>query len=99
MASQLTDEDVARIAELARLSVGPEERPAFAEQLGAILEYAASIQRVDTTGVPPHDGAASSRLREDQPAGPADCLDRRAVLEQAPGAAIDAGLFRVPRVL
>ena len=57
MASQLTRTDVERIAELARLSIGPEDAPTFADQLSSILEYAASIQRVDTTNVPPHAGA------------------------------------------
>ena len=96
MASQLTRADVERIAELARLTLAPDDAPKFAEQLSSILEYATSIQRVDTTGVPPHGGVTASPLRADSPADP---LERRVVLEQAPGAAVDAGLFRVPRVL
>jgi Asp-tRNA(Asn)/Glu-tRNA(Gln) amidotransferase C subunit len=35
-------------------------------------------------------------LRDDEPT---PSLNRRAVLEQAPDADVDAGLFRVPKVL
>ena len=55
-----------------------------------------SIQRVDTTGVPPLSGSASIAWREDAPAA---SLPRDLVLEQAPDAATSAGLFRVPKVL
>ncbi|HXT70640.1 MAG TPA: Asp-tRNA(Asn)/Glu-tRNA(Gln) amidotransferase subunit GatC [Vicinamibacterales bacterium] len=96
MGSQLTRADVERIAELARLAIEPGDAPRFAEQLSSILDYATSVQRVDTTNVPPHAGVAVSPLRADSPVDP---LDRHAVLEQAPDANVDAGLFRVPKVL
>ena len=70
--------------------------PRFAEQLSAILDYAASIQRVDTTGVPPFSGSASAPLRADSTV---PSLDRRVALDEAPHAAANAGLFRVPKVL
>ena len=96
MASHLTREGVERIAELARLTLAPEDAPRFSEQLSAILDYAASIQRVDTTGTPPATSGAGVPWREDHPA---PSLDRGTVLDQAPDAASDAGLFRVPKVL
>ena len=96
MASHLGRDEVERIARLAHLTITSEDAPRFAEQLSAILEYAASIQRVDTTGVPPLAGRASIAWREDEPAA---SLSRDLVLEEAPGAAADAGLFRVPKVL
>jgi len=96
MASHLGRAEVERIAKLAHLTIAPDDAPRFAEQLSAILEYAESIQRVDTTGVPPLSGSASIAWRED---APAVSLPRDLVLEQAPDAATSAGLFRVPKVL
>jgi aspartyl-tRNA(Asn)/glutamyl-tRNA(Gln) amidotransferase subunit C len=96
MASHLGRAEVERIAKLAHLTIAPDDAPRFAEQLSAILEYAESIQRVDTTGVPPLSGSASIAWREDTPAA---SLPRDLVLEQAPDAATSAGLFRVPKVL
>jgi aspartyl-tRNA(Asn)/glutamyl-tRNA(Gln) amidotransferase subunit C len=96
MPSQLGNEEVLRIAELARLTLAPEDVPRFAEQLGAILDYAASIQRVDTADAAAAAATAAAQGREDVPA---TSLERDVVLEQAPGAAREPGLFRVPKVL
>ena len=96
MPSHLGRDEVERIARLAHLTIAPEDVPRFAEQLSAILEYAASIQRVDTAGVPPLVGGASLAWREDEPVV---SLPRDVVLEEAPDAAADSGLFRVPKVL
>ena len=90
----ISHEEVARIAELARLTITPEEAPVFARQLAAILDYAKEIQRVDTAGVPPTTVGAAGTWRED---APAPSLARETVLAEAPDAA--AGLFRVPKVL
>ena len=96
MASHLGRDEVQRIAQLAHLSIASEDVPRFAEQLSAILDYAASIQRVDTAGVPPLAGAASLAWRQDEPVS---SLSHDLVLEEAPDADRDAGLFRVPKVL
>jgi aspartyl-tRNA(Asn)/glutamyl-tRNA(Gln) amidotransferase subunit C len=96
MASHIGRDEVERIAKLAHLTIAPDDAPRFAAQLTAILEYAASIQRVDTTGVPPLSGTASIAWREDTPAA---SLSRDVVLEQSPDADTAAGLFRVPKVL
>lgn len=96
MASHLGRDEVERIAQLAHLTIASEDVPRFAEQLSAILEYAATIQRVDTAGVPPRAGVASLAWREDDPV---PSLPRDLVLDEAPDAATDAGLFRVPKVL
>jgi aspartyl-tRNA(Asn)/glutamyl-tRNA(Gln) amidotransferase subunit C len=98
MPSQLTNEEVARIAELARLELTPGEAEMFAPQLTAILDYAARIQEVQTTGLTPIADSenAAAALREDavRPG-----LERDEILESAPDAAKSAGLFRVPKVL
>ena len=96
MASPLGRAEVDRVAALAHLTIAPGDAPRFAEQLSAILDYAARIQSVDTTNVPPLTGTASVAWREDAPAA---SLPRDEVVEQAPDAAAGAGLFRVPKVL
>ena len=89
--------DVDRIAALARLELTDDERTRFATQLSAILAYADQVQQVDTSSIPADEAArALPRLRDDQLV---PCLDRDAVLEQAPAADRAAGLFKVPRVL
>ena len=49
----LSRQQVEHIADLARLGLSPEEVERFREQLSAILDYAAILQRLDTDGVPP----------------------------------------------
>jgi aspartyl-tRNA(Asn)/glutamyl-tRNA(Gln) amidotransferase subunit C len=98
MASTLTREEVARIAELARLSLSESEITLFTTQLADILRFAEAIQQADTSGVPPtsHAIATGPTWRDDEP-GP--CLERDEILRRAPAASIDAGLFKVPKVL
>lgn len=96
--SKLTRADVTRIAALARLELSEAEISMFTGQLGEILAYAEVVQQVDTETVAPtaHPFTTATVWREDQPA---PSLDRGEVLAQAPDAALDAGLFRVPKVL
>jgi aspartyl-tRNA(Asn)/glutamyl-tRNA(Gln) amidotransferase subunit C len=100
MRDKLTRQDVERIASLARLELSPDELSLFAGQLGDILTYAESLQRVDTSGVPPtaHIAvpAALAPLREDEPR---PCIDRDTLLQQAPSADRRSGLLKVPRVV
>ena len=49
----LTIEQVNHIARLARLDLSDEEKRLYLEQLSAILDYAARLQELDTTGIPP----------------------------------------------
>ncbi len=93
--ARVTLETVEQIARLARLSLSREECARFARQLEQILEYADSIQKLDTADVPPmsHAGTASV-LREDVEAAR---LPREVATAAAPDA--DDGLFRVPRVI
>ena len=98
MSTTLTREDVTRIAELARLELTPEELDLFTRQLGDILGYVEQIRDLDTSGV-------AADLARPQPARRArrraivEPLPRAAALANAPDAATEAGLFKVPRVL
>lgn len=98
MSESLTREEVERIAALAHLELTPDEVETFARQLGGILEYARQVQAVDTADVPPtaHVLAGLPRDRED---AVRPSLDRDTALAAAPDATLEAGLFRVPRVI
>jgi aspartyl-tRNA(Asn)/glutamyl-tRNA(Gln) amidotransferase subunit C len=97
MAAALTREDVLRIAELARLELTATEIDLFTAQLANILEYVEEIKAIDTTGVA-HTSHAINRPieREDEPR---PTLPRHEALANAPDAAPEAGLFKVPRVI
>jgi aspartyl-tRNA(Asn)/glutamyl-tRNA(Gln) amidotransferase subunit C len=97
MPSQLTNEEVARIAELARLELTPGEAEMFAPQLTAILDYAARVQEVQTTDLTALDGRDTAPAWREDTVTPG--LERDEVLDSAPDAAKSAGLFRVPKVL
>ena len=51
--AKLSLAEVETIAELAKLTLTPEEKATFQEQLSAILDYAELLQQVDTTNIPP----------------------------------------------
>jgi aspartyl-tRNA(Asn)/glutamyl-tRNA(Gln) amidotransferase subunit C len=96
--TSLTIADVERIAALAQLELTDEEKRLFTTQLADILAYAEQVQAIDTSGVPAtaHVNAAQRTEREDVPR---PCLSVEDVMANAPDAAADAGLFRVPRVI
>jgi aspartyl-tRNA(Asn)/glutamyl-tRNA(Gln) amidotransferase subunit C len=98
MARKFSDEDVARIAALARIDVAPDEIAMFSRQLDDILTYVETLQQVETTGIEPtsHPLPLDPLWREDEPR---PSLDRTAVLEHAPATTPRTGLFKVPKVL
>ena len=63
----LTQQDVAKIANLARLELTDEQMAQYQEQLSAILEYAEMLNELDLTGVEPtaHAVAQQNVMRED----------------------------------
>ena len=86
-----------RIAELARLELTESELDLFTRQLGDILSYVEQIRSLDTTGVAPTSQILNRPVdRDDVPAG---TLTRQELLANAPDAAVEAGLFKVPRVI
>ena len=98
MASQLTRDDVAHIARLARLELSAAELDVLSVQLRDILTYAETIQKVDTSAIDASDQSPmpAGVWRDD---APAPSVGRDEVVGQAPDAARDAGLFRVPKVM
>ena len=93
----LTRQDVQRIAELARLALTDEELDLFTRQLGDILTYVEQIRALDTDGVAPTSQVLNRPL--DRPDTPGPTLSREDLLSNAPDAAVEAGLFKVPRVI
>jgi aspartyl-tRNA(Asn)/glutamyl-tRNA(Gln) amidotransferase subunit C len=95
--SALTRQDVQRIAELARLELTNDELDLFTRQLGAILTYVEQIRSLDTTGVAPTSQVLNRPVdRDDLPNA---TLSRSELLTNAPDAALESGLFKVPRVI
>ncbi len=96
--SALSDRDVLRIAELARLALTAEERDRLGRELTAILTYVEQIGTIDTSGIEPtaHVQLDQRALRPDQPR---PSLPRDTALRNAPDAARGSGLFRVPKVI
>lgn len=95
--SALTRDEVRRIAELAHLALSEEDLTRFTPQLSAILDMADSLSQLDTTGIEPTTQALALPAERDDHERAS--LDRASALEAAPDAAIEAGLFKVPRVL
>lgn len=91
----LTREEVEHIAELARLELSEEEKDRYREQLSAILDYAARLQALDTSHIPPTATVLARRapLRADSPA---PGLTVEEALRNAPDA--EQNQFRVPPV-
>jgi len=96
MSDRLTRDDVAKVAELARLVLTDAELDTYTDQLGAVLDHAADVAALDLADVPPtaHPLPLVNVLRDDVVA---PCLDRDEVLAQAP--AVEDGRFRVPAIL
>jgi aspartyl-tRNA(Asn)/glutamyl-tRNA(Gln) amidotransferase subunit C len=92
----LTVAEVEHIAELARLALTDEEKLLYREQLSAILDYAALLQKIDTSAIPPTATVLPLRnvMRDDVVAPSMPVED---VLANAPDAENDC--FRVTAIL
>ena len=96
----LTSADIARIANLARLELQPEESGRMLTKINGFFDIVEKIRAVDTAGIEPlaHPVAAiqdiALRLREDRVSEP---NNREANQRSAP--AVENGLFLVPKVI
>lgn len=88
--------EVEHVAELARLSLTDDEKALFRGQLSAILDYAAVLQGVDTSAIPPTATVLPLRnVMRDDLARPS--LPQEDVLANAPDAR--DGFFVVAAIL
>ena len=92
----LSVEEVRHIADLARLKLSAEEEQRYADQLSAVLDYAARLREVDTAHISPTSSVLpfDAPLRQDNPR---PCPPRARILANAPEQ--EDGMFRVPPVL
>jgi aspartyl-tRNA(Asn)/glutamyl-tRNA(Gln) amidotransferase subunit C len=98
----LTLTDVARLAQLARLRIEPEEARSLLAELNSVLDLADRLQAVDTRDIAPMTHAsdmlggadAALRLRPDEVTE----TDQRSAF-QAVAPAVRDGLYLVPRVI
>src|SRR2546423_1539648 len=83
MATRITRDDVAYVANLARLSLSDDELDMFTGQLAAVLAHADDVASLDTAGVPAtaHPLPLVNVLRADVPR---PSLDRAEVLAGSP---------------
>ena len=99
----LTEQEVVRIARLARLQLNDDQKQTARNDLNQILGLIATLQSVDTSGVQPlpHPLAMVSdvalRLREDKVTEISSTERRNALMANAPG--VKEGLFLVPKVI
>ena len=94
--SRITREEVAKLAELARLDLPESELDEYAKQLEIILESVAKVGEVSTKDVKPmsHATGLVNVFREDVTK---ESLSRVEILRSAPATEDDR--FRVPRIL
>jgi aspartyl-tRNA(Asn)/glutamyl-tRNA(Gln) amidotransferase subunit C len=102
--TEVTIEDVRRVAELANLELTAEEEPRMQGDLNSILQYVAQLNELNTNDIPPMaqvgevlEGMAFTQgetLRSDvvQPS-----VDRTLVMAAAPET--DGRFFKVPKVI
>ncbi len=96
MSERISREEVAHVANLARLRLSDDELDLFTDQLAAVLAHAADVEALEVGDLPPtaHPLPLQNVLRDDEPE---PSLDRDEVLAQAP--AVEDARFRVPQIL
>jgi aspartyl-tRNA(Asn)/glutamyl-tRNA(Gln) amidotransferase subunit C len=96
MSARLTRDNVAKVADLARLNLSEAELERYTEQLGAVLDHAEDVASLDLDGVPPtaHPLPLVNVLRDDVVV---EGVDREEVLSQA--TSVEDRRFRVPAIL
>lgn len=92
----LSIEEVIHIERLARLKLTDKEREMYRNQLNDVLNYAAKLDEIDTSNVPPmyHVLPVTNVLREDVPRNnfsPEDALSNAPLKE--------GGFFVIPPIL
>ena len=92
----LTQDDVKKIAHLARLNLSEEDKTLYTSQLSNILNFVAQMDTVDTQQVEPlaHPLDLSQRLRPDQVTETNQRDKFQAIAPQ-----VKAGLYLVPKVI
>lgn len=99
----ITENDVSRVARLARIALSDTEQTRMESELNGILGLIEQLQAVDTTGIEPMAHPLSAhqdiyaRLREDSATPTQSTEQRDRLMANAP--ANEEGLFLVPKVI
>lgn len=92
----LDQEQVHKVAHLARLALTSEEEAQFSGELSQILDYVEQLNELDTEGVPPTTRAIElSNITREDLLTPDEF--REALLNNAPDR--DGDFFKVPQIL
>jgi aspartyl-tRNA(Asn)/glutamyl-tRNA(Gln) amidotransferase subunit C len=96
---KLTEDEVRYVADLANLTLTPEEVARMREDMGEILTHMEKLNELDTSAVEPmaqvlYEAEPTATLREDEER---PCLGQKTALANAPLAG--AGFFKVPKVI
>lgn len=93
---KISRQAVEHVALLARLELSEQEIGTYTEQLNTILDYAAILEKLDTSEVQPtaHAVPLHNVLREDEVRA---SMSQEKVLQNAPDA--ENGFFRVPKIV
>ena len=94
--TKITNDEVKKVAHLARLELNEDEVSNHAEQLEKILEYVKQLEKIDTNNVPCTTRAIEviNVLRKDEMKN-ADCTEE--LLELGPS--IEDKYLKVPRIM
>ncbi|AKV58539.1 MULTISPECIES: Asp-tRNA(Asn)/Glu-tRNA(Gln) amidotransferase subunit GatC [Corynebacterium] len=94
--AEISRDEVARIARLARIALNDEELDDIAKQLDTIVDAVSKVQGVDTEGVTPmsHPHSIDAGMRADVEK---KTLTQAQALDQAP--AVEDERFVVPQIL
>ena len=93
---QISKEEIIHIAKLARLNLTEQEIEKYTNDMQEILEFANTINNVDTTGFDETIGANEKYnvFRKDEVV---EYGDKEGLLQNAPSQ--DEGMFRIPKVI
>lgn len=96
----LSDDQVRRIARLARIAIRPEETAEVAARLNRVLGLIDEMSAVDTSGIEPMAHPLDAQLPQGQRLRPDEVTetDRREAY-QSVAPAVQEGLYLVPRVI
>jgi aspartyl-tRNA(Asn)/glutamyl-tRNA(Gln) amidotransferase subunit C len=94
---KLSRQEVEHIARLARLTLTEAEIVRYQEQLSDILDYAAMLQSVDTSGIAPVTSVLPPKANALRPDQPGETLPKSQLFQNAPDQQDDQ--FKVPPVM
>ena len=96
----LSDDQVRRLARLARIDIRPEESAAVIDRLNRVLGLIDQLKAVDTAGIEPMAHPLDAQLPEGQRLRPDEVTETdQRELYQSVAPAVQEGLYLVPKVL